>query len=328
MPDEETTTAQTDDDVTVQPTLPTLELPEYHGRRPVAMKTSVSGAGNRISRSHEIGERVVLVLETRVRRAGHEEIDDDGLVYAETLKVVDLFEVQGPAGKRLLSTVRQAHRTSDDARLGRASLPLGAEWTEPGYADGAALTPTGLAEFRGDPAAALGDERLSPVVVVYSDKARELWPDDFEPGVARPNVGDRFEVEGEGSGPVDYVYVEELLHADTGETVAKWTRGQLLPGETGFGDGLEPLEKEVEFREDEDGFAEPVSLEPTPEDYGFVDRQVDGLLEALEQVVDLDKARRILEAEKRGRGRNLKTRKGAVDLILRRIAALEQAAEA
>jgi hypothetical protein len=80
--EEENPPAPTDSvDVIVQPTLPTLELPEYHGRKAVGMKTSVNGAGNRISRSHEIGERVVLVLETKVRKAGHEETDD-GLVYA------------------------------------------------------------------------------------------------------------------------------------------------------------------------------------------------------------------------------------------------------
>lgn len=379
MAEEETPTAPTDAvDVTVQPTLPTLELPEYHGRKSVGMKTSVNGAGNRISRSHEIGERVVLVLETKVRKAGHEETDD-GLVYAETLKVVDLFEVQGEPGKRLLSTVRQAYRTSDDERLGRAPLPLEEGVELVADETGTVLTPTELAELRGDPAAALTDDRLSPVVVVYSDGARELWPDDFDAGAARPSAGDRFELEGSDGGPVDYVFAKELLHAETGEKLEEWTEEQenarllelehaeeakeraetvteraradedvileddpepvgfdppeveepALPGEPeAFDDGLEPLEPT--FVEDEEGFADVVPgnfpVEPTPDDYGFVDREIAELPGLLEQVADLAEARRILEAEKRGRGRNLKTRKGAVDLILRRIAALEKGA--
>ena len=391
MADEETpTTAPTDQvDVTNAPSLPGLELPEYHGRRAVGMKTSVNGAGNRISRSHEIGERVVLVLETKVRKAGHEETDD-GLVYAETLKVVDLFEVQGEPGKRLLSTVRQAYREADDERLGRTPLPLedGVEVTT--AADGTVLTPAELAELRGDPAAALTDERLSPVVVVYSDGARELWPDDFETGAARPKAGDRFELEGE-EGPAAYVYAKEILHAETGERLEVWTDEQEndrllelerseeekeraatvterartevrprpdderveilddltdpdvilddlpeepefhdgnpedfdppLPDEPeGFDAGLEPLEPKEELADVVEG---NFPAEPTPDDYAFVDRQIDELPDLLEQVSDLDEARRILEAEKRGRGRNLKTRKGAVDLILRRIAELE-----
>lgn len=382
MADEETPTSAPTDavDVIVQPTLPSLELPEYHGRKAVGMKTSVNGAGNRISRSHEIGERVVLVLETKVRKAGHEETDD-GLVYAETLKVVDLFEVQGEPGKRLLSTVRQAYREADDERLGRAPLPLedGVEVTT--AADGTVLTPSELAELRGDPAAALTDERVSPVVVVYSDGARELWPDDFETGAARPAAGDRFELEGE-EGPAAYVYAKEILHAETGERLEVWTDEQEndrllelerseeekeraatvteraradelepevdpdvilddLPAEPlavldpadfvdvdpplpdepeGFDAGLEPLEPKEELADVVEG---NFPAEPTPDDYAFVDRQIDELPDLLEQVTDLDEARRILEAEKRGRGRNLKTRKGAVDLILRRIAELE-----
>ncbi len=34
-----------------QPTLPTMELPDYHGRKPVGMKTALAGAGTRVTRN-------------------------------------------------------------------------------------------------------------------------------------------------------------------------------------------------------------------------------------------------------------------------------------
>lgn len=406
MTDEPTPDAPTDEvDVTIQPTLPTLELPAYYGRKPIGMKTSVNGAGNRLSKDHEIGERVVLVIDARVKKAGHEQTDD-GLVYTEVLKVEDLFEVQGDPGKRLLATVRNAYRESDDTRTGRAALEADGV-TLATAADGVVLTPAELAARRGDPAAALVDEAMTPVVVVYSDGARELWPDEFEAGSPRPNAGEKFEIEGQ-EGPTAYAYVKELLHAETGETLAAWTEEQEadrllamedaaladeedpetekagpayfkiehengsisevdfppdfatlngedrvimvrtdgtetvmqrptsdlaplateapLPGEDGYDDGLEPMDKpEPEFVEDEDGFADVVQFpaQPTPDDFVLVDTDLPGLELNLSKCEDIGQARRMLEAEKQGRGRKLKTRKGAIDAILARIAALE-----
>lgn len=366
--------APTDVDVSVQPTLPTLELPDYHGRKPVGMKTSVNGAGTRITRSHSIGDRIVFVVEAKVKKAGHEETDD-GLVYAEVLKVIDLFEISGDPGRRLLSAARTSYRTADDEREGRTPLP---ELETAGVTDGSGvvLTETELAELRGDPVRAMLSDAMTPVVVLYSDGARELWPDDFAANEARPKIGERFETEGDG--PVAYVYVEKLLHAETGETLGEWTREQeearlleleqraeaeeqaetareavrdelvaggaiddsiaerdetepLLPGESGYSEGLEPLGT-VTFEEDPEGFADVVKVdfppEPTPEDFAFVDVEIDVVKTRLFEVLELDEARRILEAEKRGRGRGLKTRKGAVDAILARIAVLEKEAGA
>ncbi len=50
-----------------QPSLEGLELPEYHGRRPVRMKTALIGVGTRTTRAHSIGDRFVLVLEVRMK---------------------------------------------------------------------------------------------------------------------------------------------------------------------------------------------------------------------------------------------------------------------
>lgn len=364
--------APTDVDVSIQPTLPTLELPDYHGRKPVGMKTSVNGAGTRITRGHSIDDRIVFVVEAEVKKAGHEQTDD-GLVYSEVLKVMDLFEIGGEPGKRLLSAVRVSYRTADDQREGRTSIP---ELETAGVTDssGVVLTEAELAELRGDPVRAMLSDSMTPVVVLYSDGARELWPDDFDANAPRPHVGERFETEDEG--PVAYVYVEKLLHAETGETLAEWTREEeearlleleqrteaeekavaatdkvrsevlgdrvvdrpvpdelgtepLLPGEQGYAEGLEPLaDPDVRFEDDEDGFADVVNVdfppEPSTEDFAFVDREISEVKTLLAEVTDLPEARRILEAEKRGRGRGLKTRKGAVDLILGRIAELEK----
>ena len=77
MTTEETTTEQTDEieGVIHQPTLPTMELPDYHGRKPVGMKTALAGAGTRVTRPHTIGDRIVLVIEARVKSASHEDTD-------------------------------------------------------------------------------------------------------------------------------------------------------------------------------------------------------------------------------------------------------------
>ena len=343
----------TDIDISLQPTLPSLELPDYHGRTPVAMKTSVAGAGTRVTRSHSIGDRIVFVGEARVRKAGHEETDD-GLVYVETLKVVDLFEIGAEPGRRLLSAVRTSYRTNDDEREGRQALPdidlVGAT-----DASGVVLTDAELREIRGDPVRAMLSPDMTPVVVVYSDGLRELWPAEFGPEEPRPLVGETMD---EGDEDLPRIYVEKLLNPETGETVAEWTREQeefrllgieqqleaeeaegldvvdvvgdtadALLGEQSYEEGLEPL-ADGGFGDDvvDEDAAAGVEFppEPTVDDYWFVDREISELKDQLGNVARLDKARRILEAEKRGRGRGLKARKGAVDLIMARIAEIEK----
>ena len=119
MSDDETTT-----DEETRPAQTALELPDYHGTPAVGMKTSLTGVGKRITRSHDIGERVVLLVEAKVKSAGHEETDD-GLLYVEKMATVDLFEVPGETGRRLLGQLRQAYRAGDDASSGKRALALG-----------------------------------------------------------------------------------------------------------------------------------------------------------------------------------------------------------
>lgn len=214
------------------------------------MKTGVSGAGNRISRPHSLGDRVVAVIELKVKSAGHEETDD-GLVYAEKVKVVDFFEVQGDAGRRLLSAMRQAHRSAEDEANGRA--PLSDDLGAAGVTDasGVALTPDELASLHGaDPVRAMLDETLTPVVVVYAHGARELWPDDFRPGSPRPNVGDVGENERE-DGTEDFYIVRQLLDATTGETLAELTDDEVEAARQGHLLELEANALEAELAESE-----------------------------------------------------------------------------
>lgn len=358
MPEDVTTGV----DLTVQPTLPTLELPEYRGRKPVGMKTSINGAGNRVSRPHGIDDRVVLVLEAEVKKAGHEKTDD-GLVYSEILKVRDLFEIAGDAGLRLLSTVRQSYRVADDEREGRQPIPGVDGWTDE---SGTVVSPDELAALRDDPARALADERVTPVVVLFSDGARQLWPEEFEEGEARPAVGDRYADERFGGGPASYVYVAKLLHADTGETLEEWTDAQeearLLrmedqaANEERVADGLadeipstrgeEPgsgevvgssppdppaelaragdaPDDEIVLAEDEDGFADVVAFTgPSADDYKFIDRNAPDIKVDLPTVTDRDQLMRLIKAEENGRGRGLKPRKGVLEMIGRRAAEL------
>lgn len=192
-----------------QPTLPTMELPEYHGRKPVGMRTGLAGAGTRVTRPHTIGDRIVLVIEARVKKASHEDTDD-GLVYAESLKVLDLFELEGSQGARLISTVRSLYRTAEDSVKGRRPVPgLG----EVGYADGSGvvLTPAEVAELRGDPIRAILSPELTPAVIVYDDGARDLWPDDYPKDAPRPKVGEKYLTENGDA------IVTQLLHHETGE---------------------------------------------------------------------------------------------------------------
>jgi hypothetical protein len=324
-------------DVVHQPTLPALELPEYHGRAPVGMKTAVSGAGNRVTRPHGIGDRVVLVVEAKVKKAGHEETDD-GLVYAETLKVVDLFELDRDPGARLISTVRSAYRTAEDSSKGRAAIP---DLGDVGYTDaaGVVLTPKEVAALRGDPVRVLVTEGLTPAVVVFDDGHRDLWPDDYERDEPRPFVGQTYH-----PGTEDEISVVELLHHVTGERLEiapEDLRPETVSIEVDASEFVEAVEDFAAAYDDAEPFeVSPFEVDETPEApalpgeealadelpnaaaFEFVDCPIDELREKLADVADVILLRRFLNAEKQGRGRALKYRQGALDAIHARLAAI------
>lgn len=214
MPDDQTTP----DEITAELSLPGLELPEYHGRRPAKMKTAVSGTGNKITTAHDLGATVIFVAEAKVRGVGHDE-DGEDLVYVEKLTVRDLYEIQGAQGKRLLSTVRSAYRAATDG-VKPIPYPPGSEVKTD--ASGVVITPADALGIDGDSIVrSLTDESLTPVVIVYSDGGRELWPDDFEPTDPRPPIGSVVLDENDAE-----TVVMKILDAASGETVEEWTAEQ------------------------------------------------------------------------------------------------------
>lgn len=198
--------------------------PTRDGRTPSGKKTALSGAGNRISRTHELGERVFLFVEAHVKKTGHEETEKDGVLYVEGLKAKDLFELDEGPGKRLLAALRQAYRSE----AGEDPLTYGDETAGEGLevaldAAGVAITPTELAALREDPSSALEDERFDHVVLVFADGSRGLWPDDWAgTGQSRAPIGGTMRRPGSRT-PGDVDQVVELLDATTGETIDKWT---------------------------------------------------------------------------------------------------------
>lgn len=347
-------TTNPDTTATTQPALPSLELPDYHGRKPIGMRTTLNGAGTRISRAHGIDERVVLVIEGVVKHAGHDSTDD-GLVYVEKVKVVDLYELDRDPGSRLLSALRSAHRTAEDDRSGRQPVPgLG----EVGYTDasGVVLTPAEVAALRGDPIRVLVTDELTPAVIVFDDGTRLLWPDEFEPNAPRPFVGEEaagvvvlevlHTVTGEPLGaaavampvplPAEAV-ADQLEHDDVAELLrsAETANEEALAGTWEAGPASEQRAAErwgTDTMPDPDeppAPAEPIPAEhrPTEQDFVTVEVSLNKLAERLPQITDEDQLVRLLNAE-RGRRGDRKPRKGAVDAIENRIAALQSAAAA
>lgn len=300
-------------DVVGQDTLP-LELPDYHGRKPVGMRTSLSGAGNRIQREHGIGERGVLVVEYKCSAAGHRDTDD-GLLYVESHKVVDMFEVGPKEGARLLAVMRQKARVAGDAGKRTPLEADGVDMGEVGYTDasGVVLTPKELAAIRDDPASAIiGD--TSAVVVVYDSGERRIWPDEYDGDTIRPSVGDHLY---DPSSTSD-VIVTEVLDGVTGEPVDDYDPDFVVDAE--ILDADEPAAADTPEPFPDGGDDATITHLPNAEDWTFVDRDIAALKDDLEDIIDADHLRRLVTAEQQGRGRALKPRKGALEAIEARLA--------
>ncbi len=208
------------DDIDIQTAMPE-PIPEFEGIRPVGVVTRVNGTGERITRGMHLGERGVLVVEYEVSNVGHGRTAQ-GVKRIQTLGSLDLFELEGRAGQRILNALRQAHKASDDLRHGRADLlgehagQAGWKMTPDGWTDstGRLLSDEELAEIRGTLIEkAANDPQLDPVALVFSDGSRTLWPDDYPAGTARPWAADF----------VGELQVREVLDGMTGEQLAVWT---------------------------------------------------------------------------------------------------------
>lgn len=213
-------------DVALQPSLP-AGLPEFEGLIPVGVVTRLNGAGERITRALHYGDRVVLLVEAEVTNVGHGKTSQ-GMKRIHTLTALDLYELEGRAGRRILNAAKQSYRLADDQRHGKIPDLLkehaaGAGWriTPDGYVDasGRLILPEELAEIQGvQYEVAANDESLDVVALVFADGSRAMWPDDYPPGVSsdRPRAGEF----------VGDLQVREVLDGMSGEPLDVWTDEQ------------------------------------------------------------------------------------------------------
>lgn len=200
------------------PEPPTGELPEFEGIQPVGVITKVTGAGQRIRRAMHMDERVVIVVEAEIAKVGHDRTDD-GVKRVHTLKTLDLFELGGRAGKRLLNHLKERYRQAEEVD----PLPFKEAGDEALVADALGKTDASGVAITRDELAELGlaDPSNDPVMVVLDDGTRALWPDDWgSKPPARPDAGDTIRPFS-GDGPE--LLVRELVDAESGETLAEWT---------------------------------------------------------------------------------------------------------
>lgn len=323
-----------------------LELPDYHGQVPVGMKTSLTGAGGRTLSRSDIGERRVLIVEVKTSKAGHEETDR-GLIYTEARKIVDLWEILDPKqASRLLVAMRQSNTLRTDTENGTVALEGdGIDLATEGWTDqsGVVLTPAEIADIQGDPVAAVIGPVTQSVVVKYQDGARSLWPADFAADTPMPTVGQQILDDG------TLREVAEVLDAETAEpvqvdapTVDEIAENTTVDAEPpalhavpDITDGVpvddvppmdpddDPVHDAADTFEQTEAGATLERRLPTQDDFAAVDVAVSEIGDMLEDVVDLDHAHRLLNAERQGRGRALKPRKGALDKIYARIESIE-----
>lgn len=213
-----------DGDVAVQPALIPHDLPEFEGLTPVGVVTKLNGAGQRIHRACHLEEKIVLVVEAEVSNVGHG-MTDDGVKRIHTLRVKDLYELEGKTGAALLRSLRQAYRLADDQRHGRQGLGMAElEQPEPNGAgielevdeDGRIHTSTG----------GIGLPVVDVAVLVFEDESRALWPDDFADATGpHPEAGERIRKPG-AKAKDEPVLIRQVLDADTGEELEVWTDEQ------------------------------------------------------------------------------------------------------
>jgi hypothetical protein len=203
----------------------TFELPEFEGQVPVGVLTRINGTGQRVTRPLRIGERGVAVVEYEVLGVNHVE-DKAGLKRIQTLGVKDLYDVEGKEAKKLLANMRTRFKTAEDERLGRRSLPgIDSELhTDHGQVldeNGVALTTDEVAAIRGDDS---GPTTLmdgpDPVVLVFSDGSRALWPGDYDVPGSEPFAGDFLVNPNNAS--ADELQILKVLDTETGEELESW----------------------------------------------------------------------------------------------------------
>ncbi|HRE00725.1 MAG TPA: hypothetical protein PLV68_05465, partial [Ilumatobacteraceae bacterium] len=166
-----------------------------------------------------VDDEVVLITKAKVVRVG---VESDGTTRTITMKLKPsgTFPLPQEEGRERYARAASEHRVGVAERSGEYPLP---GYGDVGYTDGSGvvLTDAEVAERQGR---GLPVVEVIPAVVVYSDRSRVMWPDDFASGAVRPQIGDALnEDEPE-------VMVEDLLDAKTGESLID---AEAAPGEPG-----------------------------------------------------------------------------------------------
>lgn len=222
----------------------------------------------------------------------------------------------------MLAVLRTLHRQAKDAAEAKAPIP---ELGDVGYVDasGVVLLPDEVAELRGDPVRAVLAESMTPVVVVYSDGERMLWPDEYAADTPRPEIGSEADDEHGNA-----VRVVELLHHATGEPIGE--PAPPVPADVPEADVV-PLAAVPDLPPVPGDWEDPDPVDettPRPGDFVFVNVGIAELRRRLaEELDDVTVARRLLAAEKAGRGINAKPRQAAVKAIEETIARLSSGGE-
>lgn len=305
-----------DDAVAVAPL--DFDLPEFEGNIPVDVLTVITGSGQRIHRAIHHGEKPIFVVEVELVDVAHP-MTKQGIKRKQKTSVLDLYELQGKAGRRILAALRQAYREADDQRHGRQALPLektGLVLGPDGYTDehGNLLSDEDLAEIRGhDIAAAANDESLDPVLIVYADGGRHTWPDDFGPRPGgRPRAGEEL-ADADGTR-----FVRQVLDIDSGAVIEEWTDEQEDAR-------LAALEDEARRAEAAEDVAVVASLEAAREraqaaapweDYDAY--SVNNVKGVIAEIVDVDEVRAVVDYEG-----SHKKRKSILDAAVARLDVLQ-----
>lgn len=172
------------------------------------------------SRTIEPGERVVLIVEARLKK--HDDrYDPETGEFDERLQVLDpadVYELDGAEGRDVLRQVRNRWQLADDGARGVMAFDHSMVPAQYVMADGTVMTPAEIAEHRGEDWAP--DQELG---VVFASGTRAAWPDDWGPAGAHslPGVGGFMQVPGQEPGYVEQVV--ELRDAVTDDVLAEWT---------------------------------------------------------------------------------------------------------
>lgn len=248
---------------------------ELAGVRVTGTDTRLAGATDTVDRDLAFGERVVLITEAIVTNVGLKSTTD-GARIVRNLKAIDVFELAGDDGARVINALRatrSAHKAEEAGELPLPGLDVHAT------GDGVVLTNRDLDALAGNPIDDLTGDELAR----YAES--EPWPNYSDEPVG--GVADYLDLCREDL--TTEQYRDKLLHVLAYEEGHKGRRGVLdyalgeltdvgpdapLPDPTA-GDGLDG---EVDLGDDEDSLDVP----PPPDVEGIDAVGTERVIEELE----------------------------------------------